>query len=72
MCVAGDPDPIMDPPTDLPHRTIVTVHVRSQLHAKLFSARIAFLQSFGECHTDTRTSFHLSVDNAELSRPPRA
>ena len=63
--VAGAPEPILDPTTDLPHRAIVTLHVRSQLHAKLFSARNAFLQSF-QCRTDFRTSFHLSVDKAEL------
>ena len=70
--VAGEPEPILDPITDLPHRAIVTLHIRSQLHTKLFSTRNAFLQSFGQCRSDIRTSFHLSVDNAELSRPPRA
>ena len=64
--VAGAPEPILDPITDLPRRAIVTLHVRSQLHAKLFSARRAFLQSFGQCCTDIRTSFHFSVDKAEL------
>ena len=39
--VAGDPDPILDPRTDLPHRVIVMLHVRSVLHTQLFSARNA-------------------------------
>ena len=33
---AGDPDPILEPRTDLPHRVIVTLNVRSALHMKLF------------------------------------
>ena len=34
---AGDPDPILEPRTDLPHRVIVTLNVRSALHMKLFA-----------------------------------
>ena len=60
--VAGEPEPILDLIIDLPHRVLVTLKVQSQLHAKLFNARNAFLQSF-ECRiVDHRTSFHLSVD----------
>ena len=62
--VAGEPEPILDLITDLPHRVLVTLKVQSQLHAKLFSARNAFLQSFECRNVDHRTSFHLSVDNA--------
>ena len=41
---AGDPDPILEPRTDLLHRVIVTLNVRSALHTKLFGARTTFLQ----------------------------
>ena len=43
VLVAGDPDPILDPPTDLPHRAILTLNVRNVLHTQLFNARYDFL-----------------------------
>ena len=70
--VAGAPEPILDPIMDLPHRVLVTLKVQSQLHAKLFSARSAFLQSFRCPSVDHRASFHLSVDNARPFWPPNA
>ena len=62
MEVAGDPDPNMDSPTDLPHWVILTLHVRSVLHAQLFSARSVLLRHFDCGRPDHRTSFHLSID----------
>ena len=62
VLVAGDPDPILDPRTDLPHRVIVTLNVRSALHTKLFGARTTFLQQVACGRPDDRTSFHLSID----------
>ena len=59
---AGDPDPILEPRTDLPHRVIVTLNVRSALHMKLFGARTTFLQQVACGRPDDRTSFHLSID----------
>ena len=67
--VAGDPDPILDPPTDLPHRVIVTLHARSVLHTQLFSARNVFLQHVACGRPDHRTSFHLSIDYFVMWQP---
>ena len=67
--VAGDPDPILDPPTDLPHRAIVTLHVRSVMHMQLFSARNVFLQHVACGRPDHRTSFHLSIYNVVMWQP---
>ena len=69
MEVAGDPDPIMDSPTDLPHRAILTLHVRNVLHARLFSARNLLLRHFDCGLPDHRTSFHLSIDYFVLGVP---
>ena len=57
---AGGPDPILV--SDLPHRVIVTLSVRSALHTKLFGARTTFLQQVACGRPDDRTSFHLSID----------
>ena len=59
----------MDPPTDLPHRAILTLHVRSVLHTQLFSARNSLLQHFDRGRPDHRTSFHLSIDYFVLGEP---
>ena len=59
----------MDPPTDLPHRVILTLHVRSLLRARLFNARNLFLWHFDCGLPDHRTSFHLSIDYVVLGVP---
>ena len=69
MCVAGGPDPIMDLPTDLPHRVLLTLHVRSVLHTQLFSARNVLLRHFDCGRPDHRTSFHLSIDYFVMWQP---
>ena len=69
VLAAGDPDPILDPPTDLPHRVIVTLNVRSVLHTKLFSARNDCLQHVACGRPDHRTSFHLSIDKFVMGQP---
>ena len=69
MLVAGGPDPILDPPTDLPHRAIVTVHVRTVLHTKLFNTRHVLLQQIAYGRCDHRTSFHLPIDYFVLGVP---
>ena len=67
--VAGDPDPILDPPTDLPHRVIATLHVRSVLHTQLFSARNVCVQHVACGRPDHRTSFHLSIHYFVMWQP---
>ena len=62
VLVAGDPEALLAPGTDLPHRVIVTLNVRSALHTKLFGARTTFLQQVACGRPDDRTSFHLSID----------
>ena len=70
MCVAvGGPEPILDPPTDLPHRAIATVHVRTVMHTQLFNARNRLLQQFADGRCDHPTSFHLSIDHCALWHP---
>ena len=68
--VAGNPDYILHRATDSPHRVVLTLHVQSRLHQRLFSIRNWFLQATGLRYhpVDYRTEFHLSVDNVPTLR----
>ena len=61
--IAGDPEPLYDMNDD-PHRVIMTVHVRSNLHARLWGVRNRLLQLYVQRrgHVDHRVNFHFSID----------
>ena len=60
--IAGDLEPLYV--NDEPHRVIMTVHVQSNLHARLYSVRNRLLQSYvrGRGRVDHRVNFHISID----------
>ena len=63
LMTAGDIEPLYV--EDIPHRAIITVHVRSVLHQSLFCARNILLQSMPSGVTsDRRLNFHVSIDQA--------
>ena len=60
--IAGDLEPLYV--NDEPHRVIMTVHVQSSLHARLWGVRQRLLQVYvqGRGRVDHRVNFHISVD----------
>ena len=61
--VAGEPEPIMDPTLDLPHRAVVTINVNTRLHSALFTIRSRIIQQARIQNPDRRrVNYHLSVD----------
>ena len=67
LMTAGDIEPLYV--EDIPHRAIITVHVQSVLHQRLFCARNIMLQSMPSgVISDRRYNFHVSVDDAAFFR----
>ena len=61
--VAGEPEPIMDPILDLPHRAILTLNVNTRLHSALSTVRNRIIQQARIQNPDRRrVNYHLSVD----------
>ena len=61
--VAGEPEPIMDPILDLPHRAILTINVNTRLHSALSTVRNRIIQQARIQNPDRRrVNYHLSVD----------
>ena len=50
------------PPVDLQHRTILTVHVQSALHQRLWSLHSSAAQILRTQQERARVNFHISVD----------
>ena len=66
----GDIEPLYV--EDIPHRAIITVHVMSVLHQRLFCARNMLLQSMPSGVTsDRRLNFHVPIDQAAFFRISR-
>ena len=60
--IAGDLEPLFV--NDEPHRVIMTVHVQSNLHRRLYSVRNRLQQVYvqGRGRVDHRVNFHISID----------